>query len=70
MRRRLLVILIFLLAGAVMNVAVAWGFAAWSNPLKAQQFASDNLYRPGHTWSVLRQERFAVTWWFGKSRSP
>ena len=31
MRRRLLTIAIFLLAGAVVNVAVAWGCAAWAN---------------------------------------
>jgi hypothetical protein len=30
MRRRVVVILIFLLAGAVVNVAVAWGCALWS----------------------------------------
>ncbi len=32
MRRRLLVIAIFLLAGAVVNVAVAWGCALWVQP--------------------------------------
>ena len=30
-KRRLLIVVIFLLAGAVVNVAVAWGFAAWVN---------------------------------------
>ncbi|MHC4092208.1 MAG: hypothetical protein ACYSVY_18375, partial [Planctomycetota bacterium] len=30
MKRRLLIIAIFLLAGAVVNVAVAWGCAAWA----------------------------------------
>ncbi len=29
MRRRLLTVAIFLLAGAVVNVAVAWGFVTW-----------------------------------------
>ncbi len=31
MKRRLLIIAIFLLLGAVVNVAVAWGCARWSN---------------------------------------
>jgi hypothetical protein len=31
MKRRLLTILIFLLAGALLNVAVAWASAAWAN---------------------------------------
>ena len=31
MKRRLLIIGIFLLLGAVVNVAVAWGCARWSN---------------------------------------
>ncbi len=37
MRRRLLTIAIFLLAGAVVNVAVAWGMAASVNPLHSKQ---------------------------------
>ena len=32
MKRRLLIIAIFLLLGAVVNVAVAWGCALWSKP--------------------------------------
>ncbi len=32
MKRRLLIIGIFLLLGAVVNVAVAWGIAAWGRP--------------------------------------
>ena len=35
MRRRLLIIAAFLLAGAVVNVAVAWGCAAWSRNYRA-----------------------------------
>ena len=34
MRRRLLTISIFLLAGAVVNVAVAWGIARWSDSVE------------------------------------
>ena len=32
MKRRLLIVVIFLLAGAVVNVEVAWGCAAWMDP--------------------------------------
>ena len=32
MKRRLLIIAVFLLLGAVVNVAVAWGCALWSKP--------------------------------------
>lgn len=32
MKRRLLLVAVFLLAGAVVNVAVAWGCAAWMDP--------------------------------------
>ncbi len=34
MRRRLLILAVFLLAGAVVNVAVAWGCARWSDWLE------------------------------------
>ena len=33
MNRHLLIITIFLLLGAVVNVAVAWGIAIWSGPI-------------------------------------
>ncbi len=45
-RRRLLIAAIFLLAGAVVNVAVAWGCAAWvpvdmaTSSVKSEDFAS------------------------------
>ncbi len=31
MKRRLIIVAIFLLAGAVVNVGVAWGCALWSD---------------------------------------
>ena len=36
MRRRLLIIAACLLAGAILNVAVAWGEAAWSNSVAGE----------------------------------
>ncbi|MEE8153359.1 MAG: hypothetical protein V3T53_00195 [Phycisphaerales bacterium] len=40
MKRRLLIATIFLLAGAVVNVAVAWRCAAWIGPAKLTWVAS------------------------------
>ncbi len=40
-RRYLLTIAIFLLAGAVVNVGVAWGFAVWSNPFHGRYAFDD-----------------------------
>ena len=44
MKRRLLIAAIFLLAGAVVNVAVAWGFDTWNDKvLKTRVSLSDGL---------------------------
>ena len=45
MRRRLLIAAIFLLAGAVVNVAVAWGCAAWVDPVGTP-------YAPSAPWML------------------
>ncbi len=37
MKRPLLTILLFLLLGAVANVAVAWGYALWVNPWEGER---------------------------------
>ncbi len=44
MKRRLLIIAIFLLLGAVVNVAVAWGCALWSKP----SHSTDKSGQPEH----------------------
>ncbi len=41
MKRRLLIAAVFLLAGAVVNVAVAWGCAAWAPAAGARIPISD-----------------------------
>ncbi len=46
MRRRLLTILIFLLAGAVVNVAVAWGVTRWSVLFSGGQASTESIYAP------------------------
>lgn len=44
MKRRppkvLLVLLLLLVAGALVNVAVAWGYAMWSDDSKGEQLAT------------------------------
>ncbi len=49
MRRRLLIVAIFLLAGAVVNVAVAWGCAAWfpfeTRQRRPHEYAIDYIRR-------------------------
>ena len=58
MKRRLLAILIFLLAGAVVNVAVAWGCAAWS---RARDVLRDEWVSVGLTRQVgFGIERLAI----------
>ncbi len=58
MKRRLLIIAIFLLLGAVVNVAVAWGLAAWA-PITGQTSYDDR-----ETWdgSPLTHGRHLVSW--------
>ena len=59
-RRRLPTVAVFLLAGAVVNVAVAWGCALWSNVSGPLSFRSQRLEiswklepltRAPHTWT-------------------
>ena len=49
MKRRLLTMLIFLLAGAVVNVAVAWGCATWS-PLRLSSSLVDKPTEVEQNW--------------------
>ncbi len=62
MRRRLLTIAVFLLAGAVVNVAVAWGLAASVNPFLSKQQVSGT-----DEWGVVHVERPGVA---ASSRHP
>ena len=58
MKRRLFIAAIFLLAGAVVNVAVAWGCAAWLWPEEAEEVVmrwADSVGGPrggGRYWRV------------------
>ena len=49
-KRRLLIAAIFLLAGAVVNLAVAWAFAAWTPLAPAQSLSIDEA---GELWQRL-----------------
>ncbi len=57
MKRRLLIVAVFLLAGAVVNVAVAWGFAAWNPKIV-------DFYR----WTA--QPQGAESLWVAQINSP
>ncbi len=59
MRRRLLTIAIFLLAGAAVNVAVAWGCAAWL-PFQARQPGVSREYATGFVRRVLTPDPYAA----------
>ena len=61
MKRRLLIVAVFLLAGAVVNVAVAWGCAFWVNPTWNLDPASAYIFLPGEVRSVLRIDLVVVT---------
>ncbi len=63
MKRRLLIIAVFLLLGAVVNVAVAWGLAAWA-PITGQ--TSYWAPTPGQTSSdAPRTHGRHLVSWFG-----
>jgi len=61
MKRRISILLILLLAGAVVNVAVAWGCAFWVNPTWNLDPASAHIFLPGEVRSVLRIDLVVVT---------
>ncbi len=52
MRRRLLIAAIFLLAGAVVNVAVAWGCALWSPVLKTETMDEVPRWARHRAWGI------------------
>ena len=49
MKRRLLIVTVFLLAGVVVNVAVAWGCAVW--------VGGQSSFRFGQNTSLSRHEQ-------------
>ncbi len=74
MKRRLLIVAVFLLAGAVVNVAVAWGCAIWiptSWPSMEEQYRDDNvgeLKGDGnwHYWRIARWGRPGATYCYSQ----
>ena len=67
MKRRLFKLVVFLLLGAVVNVAVAWGCAAWADPYLGEHYQSTDE-GPGY-WAVERGGgaglTLVVSWWGG-----
>ena len=67
MKRRLLIAAIFLLAGAVVNVAVAWGCAGWSRETVVHFPGS--MDRETALWAEHRPPHFQkAPYWFGQHR--
>ncbi len=64
MKRRLAKLVVFLLLGAVVNVAVAWGCAAWSDPRDSYHFVM-SYYSPRN--ESLRTE---LSWIEGTEWAP
>ena len=71
MKRRLFTLAIFLLLGAVVNVAVAWGCAAWHYVAEATRTPGATLLEDGSTtWMVASYRsslahRMHSVWWPG-----
>lgn len=58
--RRLLILAVFLGAGAVVNVAVAWGCAVAVNPTYGKE-ASGRIERPPWIWEAKYRKKFGST---------
>ena len=63
-KRRLLIIAIFLLAGAVVNVAVAWGCAAFIDPTADPNEIVASRTTGHRTWELLRFQVPGVTFFW------
>jgi len=53
MKRRVLIILLSLLLGAVVNIAVAWSIVRWAPPIRVTQSSEDDHHRLIHGDSAL-----------------
>ena len=65
LKRRLLIVAVFLLAGAVVNVAVAWGCGLWYGVPQYRYIKSPNITRMNDTppvdwWGEDPPEGFAL----------
>jgi hypothetical protein len=65
MKRRALKLLVFLLAGAIINVAVAWGFAVARESMTMERNQQGYFAIWGRPWQVVQQQRFGMidVWW-------
>ena len=73
MRRRVVTILALLVAGAVVNVGVAWGSAVWSGPSR-RVVGAEQAIDGSHGWSVTRSKTATCDWvrleWYVQGDSP
>ena len=66
MRRRVVIVLMFLLAGAVVNVAVAWGFAAWNPKIVDSDGWTAQLQGAESLWVTQMNSPGSTRLWFVK----
>ena len=65
--KRLRIILLFLLLGAIVNVAVAWGCAIFANIYLSGDFVDGVTSRSGEGWELHRIDNFGFTLLLGQS---
>ncbi len=61
MKRRLLIIAVFLLVGVVVNVAVAWACAAFVDPSRDSDATVASRATGHRTWELVKFQRLGVT---------
>ena len=65
MRRWAIRICVFLILGAIVNVAVAWGCAVWVNAFEhghgSQSWIADSNLPGRRHWSIMRRDAFGAT---------
>ena len=78
MKRRVLTVVVFLLLGAIVNVAVAWGFASRRAALNIERNWQGYFVIWNRPWQVVEERRAGMIdrWWYdlhheeSRSKSP
>src|SRR5436190_22901158 len=66
MKRRIFKLGLFLLLGAMINVAVAWGFALRRASLAIERYQQGGFVIWGRPWQIVQQHRLGMidVWWY------
>lgn len=66
MRKWFATVVILVLAGAMINVAVAWGFAWYRISMRMERNEQGGFVIWGRPWTVVQERRLGVTdvWWY------